>query len=162
MEADFWIDLIRRLPAPLHDALAFSLDSGGEIVAQSILRLEDDFVVLRGRVAGTQDQGRVIVLPFAHITHLAFNRRLSDPEVQAIFGAPPPPANVDFSPAPPEETPLEEENLQEQIQDEFEQPVTDTSRNTPLPTAARPAPLSKTVLLDRLRQRLAEQEKKDI
>lgn len=164
MEPSFWIDLIRRLPAPLHDALSFSLVSGGEIVSQSILRLENDFVVLRGRVAGTQDQGRVIVLPFTHIIHLGFNKRLTDPEVEAIFGGPPPAAleMPQVSKAPLENLP---EETGEVIQDEFEDRVAPSAPAKPggvspgpLPVPGKTAPISKTVLLARLRERLAEQD----
>src|SRR5207248_3086795 len=53
---------------------------------QSILRLENEFAILRGRMAGSTDAGRVIILPYHQIVNLAFSKRMLEPEVKSIFG----------------------------------------------------------------------------
>src|SRR3712207_5471743 len=86
MQGNTWIELFRRIPANLHDSLALTLTNGMEIVIQRILKLDPDFAVLRGRMAGTQDQGRVVIVPYHQFLSIAFGKRMTDPEVVAIFG----------------------------------------------------------------------------
>src|SRR5262249_7599624 len=88
MHGPSWIALLRRIPIQYHDSLAFSLTTGGEIVVQSLLRLERDFVSLRGRLSGSQDSGRVLILPYSQIVSLALQRRITDTEANAIFEQP--------------------------------------------------------------------------
>ena len=81
-----WIALFERIPAKYHDTLALSLVTGAEIIMQSVLRLESDFAILRGRMAGSTDAGRVIILPYDQIVNAAFTKRMLEPEVKAVFG----------------------------------------------------------------------------
>ena len=60
MQGASWIALFERIPAKLHDTLALTLVTGAEIIMQSLLRLESDFAIMRGRMAGSTDAGRVI------------------------------------------------------------------------------------------------------
>jgi hypothetical protein len=89
MQTQNWQELFRKLPEHLHDALSLGLTTGpeAEVVVQRIFRIDTDVLILRGRMAGTQDSGRVIVLPYANISVLAFNRRLTEKELTEIFGA---------------------------------------------------------------------------
>src|ERR1019366_6123338 len=91
-----WITLFRRIPADLHDTLALGLATGAEIVVQRIVKLEPDFMIIRGRLAGTQDTGRVVMVPYPQLTFVAIQRDLKDSEVEGIFGkgAPPPLTNL--------------------------------------------------------------------
>jgi hypothetical protein len=150
MQGTSWISFFRRIPVNLHDCLALTVTTGAEIVLQRIVKLEDDFAIVRGRMAGTQDGGRVVVLPYALLVSVAFNRRMTDVEVQAIFGeATPMAAPIDLSavadaaiaePAP-EETPAEDAAVEEEAR----------------PTPAKPPIMpSKSVLLAKLRARLAD------
>lgn len=81
-----WIAMFGRLPVNYHDSLALTMATGAEIMVQSLLRLESDFVILRGRMAGSTDAARVIILPYDQITNVAFQKRMLEPEVEAIFG----------------------------------------------------------------------------
>src|SRR5688572_3720097 len=179
MQSSAWIDLIRRVPARLHNAISF-ITVNGEIMAQDILRFDDTFILLRGRMAGTQDAGRIIVLPFDQIVNLALNKPLKAKEVDEIFGATLPAAVQ--QPAPATETEATEETSAEL--EETPEPLTEEEAETaeepaseaaPValstaarlaavkgpakpegPAAVKPGPISKTLLLERLRQRLAE------
>ena len=83
---EFWITLLRRVPGNLHDSLCLGLTSGAEIVTQRLIKLDSEFMVTRGRLAGTTDPGRIIMIPYAQLTHVSVMRELSEAEMDAIFG----------------------------------------------------------------------------
>src|ERR1043166_1073690 len=86
MQGSSWIALFRRIPTSLHDGLILTLTTGGEVVIQQLIKLDADVLILRGRMAGTQDSGRIIVLPYNQLIAINFTRRLSEKDVTAIFG----------------------------------------------------------------------------
>lgn len=86
MQGDAWIALFHRIPLNLHDGLILSLTTGAEIVLQKFVKLEADYAILRGRMAGTQDNGRVVILPYSNIVTINVTRRLLEAEIDAIFG----------------------------------------------------------------------------
>lgn len=102
-----WIAMLRRIPTNLHDSLALGLTTGSEIVVQKIDKLEPDFMIIRGRLAGTQDSGRVILIPYSQLTFFAVQKNLKDNEIEAIFGKGPPVgvADIAASDAPRQDTP---------------------------------------------------------
>lgn len=146
MQGTSWIEFFRRVPVNLHDCLALTVTTGAEIVIQRIIKLEDDFAIMRGRMAGTQDGGRVVVIPYTQLVSVALNRRMTDAEVQAVFGASTPmAAAIDLAavadaPAA-EEAPAEEPGAAE------EEPAEAAPARSAMP--------SKSVLLAKLRARLA-------
>ena len=82
-----WINLLGKIPVTLQDSVALTLVfTGAEILMQSVLRLESDFAIIRGRMSGSTDAGRVIILPYDQLVNLAFTKRMLEPEVVAIFG----------------------------------------------------------------------------
>ncbi len=102
-----WIAMLRRIPTNLHDSLALGLTTGSEIVVQKIDKLEPDFMIIRGRLAGTLDSGRVILIPYSQLTFFAVQKNLKDNEIEAIFGkgAPVGVADIPVSDAPRQDTP---------------------------------------------------------
>jgi hypothetical protein len=105
MQADLWKALLRRVPAEQMDNLVLMTAQGTEINVQAVLRMEEHWMVLRGRLAGSNDGGRIFCLPYEHIDHAGFQRPLSDEQLQAIFGGapaapPPPPPEVSEAVAP--------------------------------------------------------------
>ena len=155
MQGSAWIDLLRRLPADLHDGLSFGLVTGAEVVVQSLIKMESDFVIVRGRMSGTTAEGRVMMLPYTHLTLVALNKPIAEPDVQALFGkAASPSASALATPAAVTRTAADT-------------PLPPTRNhaadaNPPKPAAAgqpKPPPPSKSILLARLRERLAEKSK---
>ena len=147
MQADqAWIALFRRIPTDLHDVVALGLTTGAEIVVQKIIKLDPDFMMIRGRLAGTQDAGRVVLIPYSQLTFVALLRDLKDTEIEAVFGKgdaivlATPTVNAESVPAP--------------------QPAAkETTVNDPAAAvnpAKKPEPLSKSMLLARLRERLKD------
>lgn len=85
MQNRVWIDLIRRVPAELHNQLILVTDSRAEIAVETLFRLEDDFVVFRGRLSGTTDGGMLFLLPYDRITAVIVARELKETDVQKMF-----------------------------------------------------------------------------
>src|SRR5207237_5741083 len=81
-----WVELFRRVPPNLHDGMILTMTTGGEVVVQKLMKLDPDVAILRGRMAGTQDSGRIILLPYTQLIAINFTRKLSESDVQAIFG----------------------------------------------------------------------------
>lgn len=86
MQSASWIALLRRIPANLHDGLVLSLTTASEVVVQRFIKLDADVAILRGRMAGTQDNGRLVILPYDNLVAINFTRRISDAEIETIFG----------------------------------------------------------------------------
>jgi hypothetical protein len=115
MQADLWKALLRRVPPEQIDNLMLMTAQGTEINVQMLLRMEEHWMVLRGRIAGSNDAGRVFCLPYEHLDHVGFQRPLSDVQAQAFCDgapapaapaqAPPEPAAVAEPPAAPDPTP---------------------------------------------------------
>ena len=72
-----------------------------EFAVQSIMRLDPDFLVIKGRLAGSQDAGRIFFVPYEQIDHVGFYRAVKDAEFNEMFAGldAPPPASA--SPEPP-------------------------------------------------------------
>lgn len=88
MHGASWIALFRRIPAAMHDGLALTLNTGLEIMVQRLVKLEGEFVLLRGRLSGSQDNGRLLFLPYDQIVAVSYIRRVSDEEVKTHFAQP--------------------------------------------------------------------------
>jgi len=158
MQSAEWIALFRRIPQSQHDCLMLTTTIGTDIVLQRLIRLEADFLIVQGRMAGSTDQGKMLVLPYDKLTYIAFNKKMTDAEMSEVLGSPPTSANLPIAPTP-------NEGFAQQIEMQTPPPEPETS---PEPEAAspaatgnssRPLPPSKTVLLARLRQRLSESGK---
>lgn len=101
MQAYSWKALLRGIPEEHVDNLMLMTVQGTEINVQQILRMDEDVVILRGRIAGSNDAGRIFILPYAHFAHSGFQRPLTDAQLQAIFGisSAAPPAREPEAPA---------------------------------------------------------------
>jgi hypothetical protein len=154
MRAELWKALLRRIPEQLVDNLALKTANGPEVNVQAILRLDDDIVILRGRIAGSNDTGRIFLLPYEHFDHIAFQRPLSDEQLQEAFGIAPAPPAV---PAVPEPSPTEAAPAPS-----AEPPPAATlsvAAPSPAPAAAVLARLpTKAEIIKRLRQRTEARE----
>lgn len=86
MQEQAWELILRRIPTQYHEGITLSTVNGSEIVVQAFIRVEEEFIILRGRPAGTSDAGKIIILPFPQINYLAFQKKLTEQEVMGIFG----------------------------------------------------------------------------
>ncbi len=90
MQSSAWIVLLRRIPPEQHDTLAIVTTIGIEINVQGILRTEEEHVVIRGRLAGTTDTGRVFFVPYNQINYLGFQKEVKEAQIRALYGESPP------------------------------------------------------------------------
>jgi hypothetical protein len=81
-----WEALLRHIRPEIHEKLMLVTASGTEITIQTIVRIEREFVVLKGRLAGTQDAGRIFFLPYAAIDYFGSQKVVKDVEFTEWFG----------------------------------------------------------------------------
>ena len=139
-----WVAMFRRIPANLQETLALVTNTGAEVVVHKILKLEPEFIILRGRLSGTQDN-RVMIMPYAGLALITVTRVLKDTEVEAIFGKGAPSAAADLPSVPAGEKPVSEapDEVAEEPPPEVE-------------PAKKPVPVSKSALVAKLRDRLKD------
>jgi hypothetical protein len=89
MQSDMWAWLFRRVPAEQYNQLVIMTNTGTEIAVQTLLRIEPDFIAIKGRLAATQDAGRVYFIPFINIDYFGFQRDVKETEFDDMFGAGP-------------------------------------------------------------------------
>ena len=99
-----WPRLLRLVPDKEQDGLMLLTSNHTEFAIQSILRLDADFLIIKGRLAGSQDQGRVFFIPYDQIDHIGFYRSMKDAEFNEMF------ADLDAPPAGPPEAGAAEAN----------------------------------------------------
>jgi hypothetical protein len=121
MSGPEWIELLNLIPDDQHCQLNVMCRSGVELSIDAIMRTERSFLVYRGRVVGTTDDGRVFFTPYSEITSLYLNRFVKENEVDALF---------DFDGLPPQAAPPSAES----------QNAEDESAFVATPTAVVPPP----------------------
>jgi hypothetical protein len=87
MQSSEWIGLIGRIPADKHDCLCFVTTGGLHINLQAIVCRAQDFLVVRGRIAGSTDAGYTFLLPYDQMECVYFQKPVSEEEAIAWFGA---------------------------------------------------------------------------
>jgi hypothetical protein len=162
MQGSQWISLLQRVPPAKHSMLVVVTTTGMELMVQRIFRLEEDFFILRARLAGSSDAGRIILLPYDQLNSIAFNAILPEAEVEAIFGEiDAPPAQAGMQADDDAAAEKEAEPVAEQPPPPESPPAKPSKQPTKelTPTSAPPSPpkISKSLLLARLRARLSGQ-----
>ena len=150
MEGAGWINLFRRIPIEHHNSIVLMTINGSEIVLQRLLRLEHDFLAVVGRLGGSTEQGKVLLIPYDQLTYLSLSKRLDDAELQGLLGG------VPIAPEPMTmAAPAAVENAASSIGSAAPPDRPTVAANVSQATAKN-GPPSKSMLLARLRQRLAE------
>ena len=62
--------------------------AGIEINISDIFRLEHEYLVLRGRLAGSTEAGRVFFIPYDQVAFLGFIKEIKENQVRTIYGEP--------------------------------------------------------------------------
>jgi hypothetical protein len=156
-----WLQILSRIGVENLDNVSLITVTGNELVIQSVFRIEHDFMIVRARTSGTMDTGRCIVLPYAQVDFLAFNKAMSEEAVLKLFDgtfqavAPAmmmAPAGVPVSaPTPLPSMPIPRSAAPEAT---AAMPVEEHA-----PSSEAHKQVSKSMLLARLRERLAEKSK---
>ncbi len=99
MQSTHWISLLKKLPAEVHNQLSVVTVGGTEVILQAILQLEGECLVFKGRLAASQDTGRVFFVPYDQIDYIGFTRLVGEDEFRAWFGDAPAQAPAAEKPA---------------------------------------------------------------
>jgi hypothetical protein len=86
MQNQAWINLLRRIPSEQQENLVLFTTIGMEVNIQRVVRLEEEYVVLRGRLGGTLETGRVFFIPYDQINYLGFQKEMKESEFLAFYG----------------------------------------------------------------------------
>jgi hypothetical protein len=86
MHNSVWTALLRHLPPEQYDQLMLVTVGGTEIALQTVLRIEQEFMAVKGRLAGSQDAGRVFFIPYAQIDYFGFQQPLKESDFHQLFG----------------------------------------------------------------------------
>jgi hypothetical protein len=81
-----WVAILQTIPADKLNQFTVVITGNTEITLQSVLRLDREFAVLKGRLSGSQDAGRVFFVPYGHMINLGTLYPIKDEEYEAIFG----------------------------------------------------------------------------
>lgn len=141
MQGPEWIRMFRHIPPAQQDSLVLMTAAGIEIALQTIVRLEESYLVVRGRMAGTTDTGRLFFVPYDQITYVGIQKMVAEAEIQALLGEPGAPV------APARPAPAEQSTGEPAAESGLAAPP-DPSR-----PGSRPGAPSKEQLLERLRAR---------
>jgi hypothetical protein len=85
MHSFAWAALLRHIPGSAHNNLMLVTRSGTEICVQMILRVDHEFVAFKGRLAGSQDAGRLFFLAFDQIDYLGFQQEVKEEAFHEMF-----------------------------------------------------------------------------
>jgi hypothetical protein len=85
MHSSAWVALLKHIPPEHHNRLMLVTSGGTEIAIQCFLRVEPELLALRGRLAGSQDTGRVFFVPYANIDYFGFGQEVKESEFHQLF-----------------------------------------------------------------------------
>lgn len=82
-----WIAIFKMIPEEKQNQFSLMTIGGTEIALQSFLRIESDFVALKGRLSGSQEAGRVFFIPYNQIDLFGTLHPIKETDYNDIFGA---------------------------------------------------------------------------
>ncbi len=82
------LDLIKRVPELDHPKLVFVLTVGVSVNLDMVVRVEKNYVVVRGREAGSNDEGRGFFIPFETIALIKLEKLVRINEFRAMYNEP--------------------------------------------------------------------------
>jgi hypothetical protein len=86
MHNHVWAAVVSHIPAEVQDKLMMITLGGTEICLQSFLRIDREFMVVKGRLSGSQEAGRIFFIPYAQIDYLGTQQPWKDSEYEEVFG----------------------------------------------------------------------------
>jgi hypothetical protein len=82
-----WVAVLQQIPAEQHNQYMLVTSGGTAITIQALLRIEQEFVAFKGRLAGSQEAGRVFFIPYDNIDYLGTQEPLKEAEFHNVFGS---------------------------------------------------------------------------
>ena len=152
MQNGGWVELFRLIPEKLHDNLIVMMADGSEVAVQDIIRLEPEYVVLRGRAGGTSDTGLAFFIPYERIVFVHLLRPLPEDVVYGLYGMTPPERKPVEKPAKAPQAGAEEGKAAEGVKPDEGEALAELP--APEEGAAPTGTINRKELLDRLRSRI--------
>lgn len=85
MQSFAWEVLLSHFPPQVYQRLMLVTRGGTEFAVQSILRIDHEFMAIKGRVAGSQDAGRLFFVPFDQVDYFGFQDVVKETEFHELF-----------------------------------------------------------------------------
>lgn len=82
------LDLVGRLPPSDVTKLVFVLSGDRAILADFVFRSEPEYIVIRGRETGTNDDCRAFFVPYSEIVYLRLERVVKVSDLKRLYGMP--------------------------------------------------------------------------
>jgi hypothetical protein len=77
-----WIDMLRVVPEDDQNQMVIVLQNGAEITVDTLFGFEPNFLVMRGRVGGTTDEGRAFFIPYDQMLYCRIERVTNIAEIR--------------------------------------------------------------------------------
>ncbi len=86
MQRDAVYDLITKIPKDDVSKTVVTLRFNSSITLDAVVRFEGEYMVVRGREAGTNDDGRGFFLPYEDILFIKLDRMMRLSDFQRMYG----------------------------------------------------------------------------
>lgn len=86
MDREYWVKLFEKLPESMHDQIVFSLSTGIDVYNQRFLQYSEEFLLVRGRLGGTDEGERIFMVPWPELKMVFFSRPVEDEKLFVAFG----------------------------------------------------------------------------
>lgn len=86
MLRDAMLDVIGRIAPGDISLTVVSLTSGAQVTIDTVLRQEEDYIVIRGREGGTTDEARLFFIPYDLVAYLKIDRMAKANDVRRMWG----------------------------------------------------------------------------
>jgi predicted lipid-binding transport protein (Tim44 family) len=148
MQGTSWIALLARIPAEQTENLLVITNNGTGIAVKGIVRAENEYMVVRGRLLGTVEEGGgFFFVPYDQINYVGFQTLVKETVIRAMY----------------EGEPAASIAAAAEKKDDVAADATESAPASAEPTdgGPRPAAPGKAALLERLRARRASPEAKN-
>jgi hypothetical protein len=85
MNGEDWKGLLALIPPDEVGTFVLVLSSGHEICLDAIVRAEEKYIVVRGRLAGQIDEGRGFFVPLDNLVYLRWEKLVKMDELKAVL-----------------------------------------------------------------------------
>ena len=86
MQRDTLYDLLTKIPKFDISKTVLTLRFNASITLDLVVRFEEHYLVVRGREAGTNDDGRAFFVPYDEIVFVKLDRTVKLSELQTMYG----------------------------------------------------------------------------
>jgi len=154
MQGTSWIALLARIPPEQTENLLLITNNGTGISVKGIVRAENEYVIVRGRLLGTVEEGGgFFFVPYDQINYLGFQKLIKEAVIQSMYEGQAAPSLVPAAGAPEKAADgAAAETAPSPAHAPTPPPVTAPTAGSAHPPATPAAP-GKAALLERLRAR---------